>query len=145
MRKYTLLTLVLACLLAPSGQAQSFLNHGSGMFAGDKNYAYVSPDVIEGEWPLTIEDAVLVCFRRHGSAGGIFLWWEGEAFFPVNGIAKGWEDIPNYRPLGQIWKPRPEYQAEFDADPTADIPRLSISPILGRGLALCPYAPDIGA
>ncbi len=77
---------------------------------------YVSRAMLGDEWPLTVEDGVLRC---EGSAVIIRV---GGTDYAVNGAATG-----KGADIDPIWA----------ADPSGISPKLSIGPLIDRGLALC--------
>lgn len=81
----------------------------------------VSRDDFGSSWPLTVDSGTLRC-EGEGGFGAVVINADGTDY-AVNGVAKG----QGYEPIDPIWADDPELAGL----------KVSIGPLIDRGLALC--------
>lgn len=85
----------------------------------------ISPNDIEGEWPLTVESGRFVC----GERAALLLDGEGQRY-ALNGQARGRiKNNESWRDIDAIWKPDPDTGG-----------KINIGPLLDAGIAACKSA-----
>lgn len=104
-----------------SGGTSFELDEVGAVHEGDlaANEAVMSSADLGNEWPLTVEAGIVRC----EGAGEVYFEAEG-TIYAVNGTAQGASDAPEIDP---IWAD----------DPEIDGVKISIHPIIERGLDLC--------
>lgn len=111
--------------LGLSGVAETEPTTAAFSLAGDADTkltdgrVYITTTDVGDQWPLTVPGGYLSCERGHA-----VVFRQGGVDYAVNGSARALR----YAPINPIWKdsPTPEYG-----------PKLSIGPLIDRGLALC--------
>lgn len=87
-----------------------------------KSRGEISKDEFGDKWPLTVSSGKVLCLD------GSFVLFVGEGgTYAVNGTARSAMKRKGWRDINDIWKADPEY-------PEA---KISIGPVLNRGLELC--------
>lgn len=82
----------------------------------------VSSDEFGSKWPLTVDSGDLRCEGSQGFGSVVFTDPDGNEY-GVNGVAVG----QGYPPIDPIWKDDPELAGL----------KISIGPLIDRGLSLC--------
>lgn len=88
---------------------------------------HVGRDVLGDEWPLTVESGCLYCDR----IGAVFFVHDGQTY-GLNGTAHRRDH--DYGEVEPIWREDPRLRRLRAPD---FVPRVSISPLIERGLRLC--------
>lgn len=92
---------------------------GSDPAAAASNEALMSADELGDDWPLTVDEGIVRC----EGAGEVYFEAAGKTY-AVNGMAIGMSDLPEIDP---IWADDPEREGL----------KISVHPIIDRGLSLC--------